>query len=78
MQPILRSNNPVELSWAQAVLAGAGIEAVLLDDYTAAVEGSISAIPRRLMVPDEVVMAANAALAEARAALAQAALEEPT
>ncbi|MEA1652988.1 DUF2007 domain-containing protein [Nitrospirillum sp. BR 11164] len=72
MQPILTSNNAVEISWARAVLADAGIETVLLDDYTAGVEGSISAIPRRLMVADGAVTAATAALAVARAQLESA------
>jgi hypothetical protein len=52
VKEILRSNDPVLLSWAEARLAGAGIAAVLLDAHTSAVEGSISAIPRRLMVDD--------------------------
>ncbi len=52
MKELLRSNDPVLLSWAEALLGGAGIESVLLDAHTSAVEGSISAIPRRLMVGD--------------------------
>lgn len=52
MKELLRSNDPVLLSWAEALLGGAGIESVLLDTHTSAVEGSISAIPRRLMVGD--------------------------
>lgn len=41
------------LSWATAVLAAEGIRAILLDAHTSAVEGSILAIPRRLMVGEE-------------------------
>lgn len=52
MKEILRSNDPVLLSWAEALLGGAGIASILLDAHTSAVEGSISAIPRRLMVDD--------------------------
>ena len=52
MKELLRSNDPVLLSWAEARLAGAGIEVLLLDAHTSAVEGSIGAIPRRLMVGD--------------------------
>jgi hypothetical protein len=51
MRELLRSNDLVHLSWAQAVLAEAGIACVLLDDHVSGVEGSIGAIPRRLMVP---------------------------
>src|SRR4051794_34975090 len=50
MREILRTNDPVRLSWAQAVLRDAGIEFLVLDHHTSIVEGSIGAIPRRLMV----------------------------
>jgi hypothetical protein len=52
MQELIRTNDFVRLSWLQAVLADAGIEAVVLDAYTSVMEGSIGAIPRRLMVHD--------------------------
>ena len=52
MKEVLRSNDPVLLSWAEALLGGAGIATVLLDAHTSAVEGSISAIAWRLMVDD--------------------------
>jgi len=38
------------LSWLQALLRDSGIESVLLDSHTSIVEGSVGAIPRRLMV----------------------------
>jgi hypothetical protein len=50
MKELLRTNDLVRLSWAQALLAAAGIEAFVLDNHTSIVEGSIGAIPRRLMV----------------------------
>ncbi len=53
MVELVRSNDLVFLSWAQAMLAAEGIEAVLLDGFTSAMEGSIGAIPRRLAVADE-------------------------
>ena len=53
MRDILRSNDPVRLSWAQAVLQDAGIECLIFDQYTSLIEGSIGAIPRRLMVADQ-------------------------
>jgi hypothetical protein len=53
MRELMRSNDLVRLSWARAVLAAEGIECVLLDDYVSGVEGSIGAIPRRLMVATE-------------------------
>ncbi|HMR33398.1 MAG TPA: DUF2007 domain-containing protein [Geminicoccaceae bacterium] len=53
MVELLRSNDMVFLSWAQAMLAAEGIEAVLLDGHTSVMEGSIGAIPRRLAVREE-------------------------
>jgi Putative prokaryotic signal transducing protein len=52
MRELVRTNDSVRLSWLQALLASAGIEAVVLDGYTSIMEGSIGAIPRRLMVRD--------------------------
>ncbi len=65
MVELLRSNNPVLLSWAEAVLAGEGIDCLVLDQFTSLVEGSIGAIPRRLMVADEAADRARAILADA-------------
>ena len=42
MVELVRSNDLVFLSWAQAMLAAEGIEAVLLDGHTSAIEGSIA------------------------------------
>lgn len=53
MKELLRTNNPVLLSFVTALLAEAAIESVVLDSYTSILEGSIGAIPRRLMVRDE-------------------------
>jgi hypothetical protein len=49
----------------QALLASAGIEAVVLDGHTSVMEGSIGAIPRRLMVYDDDELRARAVIAEA-------------
>jgi hypothetical protein len=50
---VVISNNMVRLSFLTALLADAGIEAVLLDLHTSVLEGSAGAIPRRLVVsPD--------------------------
>lgn len=65
MKELLRTNNSVRLSWAQALLASAGIEAVVLDTHTSIIEGSIGAIPRRLMVGDGDHARARALLIEA-------------
>jgi len=53
MQEILRSNDVVYMSWITALLADSGIEAVMLDTHMSVLEGSVSAIPRRMMVINE-------------------------
>ncbi|MBI4183295.1 MAG: DUF2007 domain-containing protein [Proteobacteria bacterium] len=52
MKEILRTNDVVKLSWLTALLADEDIEAVVFDQHTSIVEGSIGALPRRLMVRD--------------------------
>ncbi len=54
MTELLRTNDVVFLSWAQATLRASGIESIVLDQHVSVLEGSIGAIPRRLMVaPDD-------------------------
>jgi hypothetical protein len=52
MRVIATTNDPVRLSFLRVLLADAGIEALLLDAHVSAMEGSIGAIPRRLVVGD--------------------------
>lgn len=52
MKEVLRTNDAVRLSWLQAVLTDAGIDCLVFDGHTSIVEGSIGAIPRRLVVAD--------------------------
>ena len=70
MREVLRTNDPVELSWARAVLEAEDIDVVVFDANIAAIEGSISAFQRRLMVGDDDALRALAVLAGARAGLA--------
>ena len=65
MRVVATSNDPVRLSFLTALLTDAGINAVVLDAHTSAVEGSIGAIPRRLMVADEDEERARQVLGEA-------------
>ncbi len=65
MKELLRTNDPVRLSWLQALLAESGIEAIILDTHTSIVEGSIGAIPRRLMVHEDDHRRAQAVLVAA-------------
>jgi hypothetical protein len=61
---LLRTNDVVRLSWLVALLADQGIEAIVLDSHTSAIEGSIGAIPRRLMVSEDQVSRARRLLAD--------------
>ncbi|MHA1536954.1 MAG: putative signal transducing protein [Alphaproteobacteria bacterium] len=62
MKEIARTNDPVVISWMIAVLAEKGIEAFVLDMHTSVLEGTAGAIPRRLMVIDEDLVAARTAI----------------
>ena len=53
MRELVRTNNPVLLSWLQVLLRDAGVESVIFDAHTSILEGSANAIPRRLMVADD-------------------------
>ena len=53
MKELLRTNELVFLSWAEAMLRAEGIELFVLDGHTSALEGSTLAIRRRMMVTDE-------------------------
>lgn len=50
MRELIRSNDPVFISWVQATLAQEGIRTVVLDGHVSILEGSIGALPRRVMV----------------------------
>lgn len=52
MRELVRTNDLVFLSWLTAELRAAGLEPVVLDGHTALLEGSVSAIQRRVMVDD--------------------------
>ncbi|HUK06661.1 MAG TPA: DUF2007 domain-containing protein [Stellaceae bacterium] len=65
MKELLRSNDPVRLSYVEALLRAAGIASVLLDQHTSIIEGSIGAIQRRLMVEDDDLDSARAVLVDA-------------
>ena len=65
MKDILRTTDPILLSFAESMLSAEGIEAAVFDLHASAVEGSIAAIPRRLMVADEDEARARAVIAAA-------------
>ncbi|MAK60656.1 MAG: hypothetical protein CMK09_06730 [Ponticaulis sp.] len=50
MEELLRTNNPVEISVIRARFEEAGIVFSIADEFTSGMEGSIGAIPRRILV----------------------------
>jgi len=62
MKELVRSNDPVFISWLQAALDDAGIPALVFDQHMSVVEGSLGILPRRVLVPDDALDAAKAIL----------------
>jgi len=67
MYELTRTNDPVLLSWLVQALAGVNVEAIVFDIHTSILEGSISAIPRRIMVREVDLARARRVLDEAHA-----------
>jgi hypothetical protein len=65
MHVVAVSNDLVRISFLTALLADAGIQAVLLDGHASVMEGSAGAIPRRLVVSPGDAMAAQRVLRDA-------------
>ncbi len=65
MLELLRLNDPVRLSFLEALLRDGGVESFVLDQHMSVLEGSAAAIPRRLMVCDEDASRARYILREA-------------
>jgi hypothetical protein len=53
MIEILRTNDPIALSFVEAMLKDVGVAAVVFDQNASILEGSIGAIPRRLMIDSD-------------------------
>ena len=53
MREIVRTNNPVLVSAIDALLNGADIPHVVLDQHMSVLEGSLGILPRRILVDDE-------------------------
>ena len=65
MKELLRTNDPVLLTWLAALLRDQGVESVVFDTHTSVLEGSANAIPRRMMVVNDDYDAARRILIEA-------------
>ena len=65
MEELIRTNDPVVLSFAEALLRDAGIEAFIADTNMSILEGSLGVLPRRLMVARDRITEARRLLADA-------------
>ncbi|MEO1701159.1 MAG: DUF2007 domain-containing protein [Pseudomonadota bacterium] len=53
MEELIRTNNPVTISFVEALLRDAGIGTFVADQNMSIIEGSIGAIPKRLLVESD-------------------------
>ncbi len=65
MRELVRANDAVLLSAVGALLDGAGIPHLLLDQNMSVLEGSLGILPRRMLVPEEHFGAARKLLEDA-------------
>jgi hypothetical protein len=65
MEELLRSNNIITLSFVQSLMRDAGIEALWADRNTSTLEGSIGAIPQRILVDAEKIIEARRIIVDA-------------
>lgn len=65
MRELVRTNNAVLVSAIGALLDGAGIPHLVLDQNMSVLEGSLGILPRRVLVADEDITAARRLLTDA-------------
>ncbi len=65
MRDLLRTSDPVLVTFVEALLGDAGIGFHSADSHISAMEGSIGAFPRRIRVADADVVAARQLLTDA-------------
>jgi hypothetical protein len=65
MREIVRTNDPVLISAIEALLQGAGIQHMVLDQNMSVLDGSIGMLPRRIVVDNDDVTRARKLLTDA-------------
>jgi hypothetical protein len=65
MKELLRSNDPVLLSYVSALMEEADISFIVVDTNMSVLEGSIGALPRRILVESDRIGQARGILTEA-------------
>lgn len=67
MEELLRTNDMVLISFAEALLRDAGIEPLVVDQHMSVLDGSLGILPRRILVPADAIEAARQLLRDAGA-----------
>jgi len=65
LRELVRTNDPVLVSAVGALLDGAGIHHLVLDQNMSVLEGSLGVLPRRLLVAEQDAAAARRLLRDA-------------
>ena len=65
MIEIMRTNDPVALSFAESLMKDAGIYAMIADQGMSIMEGSLGVLPRRVMVAEDELAKARSILTDA-------------
>lgn len=65
MRELVRTNDAVLISAIEALLRGAGIEHLIVDQNMSVLEGSIGIFPRRILVGEDELAAARRLLTDA-------------
>ncbi|MCL6706118.1 DUF2007 domain-containing protein [Pseudomonas sp. R2.Fl] len=53
MRELIRTNDPVVLSFAESLMRDAGIHCLIADQAMSVLEGSLGMLPRRFLVEDD-------------------------
>ena len=70
MIELLRTNDPVLLSFAESLLVDSGLKHSVEDRQMSVIEGSINALPKRILVAEDQLDEAKQLLADAGVAVA--------
>ena len=65
MMELIRTNDPVVLSFAESLMRDAGIHFLVADQATSLMEGSLGMLPRRFLVDGERAVEARGILTDA-------------
>ncbi len=65
MKELVRANDPALLSFVESLLSEADINFLLADQHMSILDGSIGALPRRILVPEDDFDAARRIMREA-------------